>query len=258
MRLIGIDCATKSLAVSIVDFNSDWASDLSKIRKKYTKLYETAETIEEKISVLLKRVNSVKTLWDTMFILRYVNVFDLLPGVELKGASIELKMSRLKAALHYVKCVNLKMEHSVPINKVLIEYQMSANDKSRTISNALVYAFTEPDHNFTFSGKYLNLVGDSSSTSLQTVTPGSTVEIVGPALKSKVYFGADGKMSNFRKKYMSNYTANKAHAKHNFKEWISLYDCSEIIEGIPTKNLDDVADSFLMTYAWCVKHFTIM
>jgi len=255
MRLLGIDCATKSLAVSIVDFNLNWSLDLSKIQKKYTRRFEKAKTEEEKTTVLLKRIKAVESLWDNLFILRYVNVFDLLPGVALKGAPIELKMSRLKAALHYVNCINKKMEPYLPINKVLVEYQMSANDKSRTISNALVYAFTEPDHNFTFSGKYLNLVGDSSSTSLQTASQGSTVEMVGPALKSKVYFGAAGKMSNFRKKYMSNYTANKAHAKHNFKEWISMHECSEIIEGIPKSNLDDVADSFLMTYAWCVKHY---
>lgn len=253
MRILSIDPATKSLAVSIVDFNENFESDLKEISNLYENMYINTDSSEEKIKVLLARIKALEKLWDNLFILRYANVFDLLPGQVLKGSSTEFKLSRLKGVLRYLKLVNQNVEPSLPFNKVLIERQMSI--KNHEISNTLVYAFSKPNHNFTFSGKYLNLLGKNSETSSQEESKDSAVEIIGPALKSKVYFGSAGHMSHFRKKYMSNYTANKAHAKYNFKKWISEHDCEKIIDGISKKNLDDVADSFLMAYAWCIKQY---
>lgn len=245
MRLLGIDCATKSLAVSIVEFNSNWSTDLKEISEHYSKLWKTQPTLQ----TLKNRVDEVNSLFDNLFTLHYVTVFDLLPGESIKGVSIEKRMGRLKGAIEYIKKVNKSIKPFREIDKVLIEYQMSANDKSRNVSVALTYAFINEDYGF------------SCKTPTDLETPNhsressSKVEMVGPSLKSKVYFGSAGMMQNFRKKYMNNYTANKAHSKYNFNEWITNHGCQEKIAQIPKKNLDDVADSFLMVYGWCIKNF---
>jgi hypothetical protein len=241
MRLLGIDCATKSLAVSIVDFNENWQTDLKAIQEKYTNLLDDASSME-KVDILQENIQSIKQCFDSMIQLEYVNVFDLLPGMKVKEASVELRMSRLKAIIHFIK-------NKFPnIDKVLVEYQMSANDKSRNISTALIYAFAEPNDNFINFGETNNF---------EKVGHSSKVEMVGPSLKSKVYFGAGGKVQNFRKKYMNNYTANKSHSKYNLLKWLEEYNCLDLIKNIPKKNLDDVADSFLMTYAWCLKEHKV-
>lgn len=248
MRILSIDCATKSLAVSLVDFNSNWETDLSEISERHTELWKSADTVLEKQTVLINRLTEVEQLLDTLITLRYVNVFDLLPGEPLKGASIEKRMGRLKGVIQYIKKVNSSIEGS-DIDKVLVEYQMSANDKSRNVSTALIYEFGGADHEFTFSGTSGN-VEKASVTQIE-----QRVVMVGPSLKSKVYFGSSGKIQNFRRKYMNNYDANKAHAKYNFTKWLENHDSQNKIAGIAKKNLDDVADSFLMAYGWCIKNY---
>lgn len=247
MRVIGIDCATKSLAVSIVEFNHNWQNDIKMLSSEKRILFHDSQ-IEEQINILNDWITGIKKIMDDMFCLKYANVFDLLPGESLKGASIELRMRRLKGVIEYIKFINSKIDLK-PVDKVLIEYQMSQNDKSRNISTALMYAFSDPDPSFRFSSKLMNFKDD-----FEISQPRQIVEMVGPALKGKVYFGSSGRIQNFRKKYMNNYTSNKAHSKYNFLKWLKENKSLDLVKSIPKKNLDDVADSFLMIYAWCVKN----
>jgi hypothetical protein len=250
MRILSVDPANKSLAVSIVDFNSNWESDLMDIRKKYTQQYDSAIGPEKKIAVLWSRTQAVSALMDELFSLKYINVFDLLPGQKVASTSTELRLGRLKGVIAYVKKINSALEPSAHIEQVLVEKQMS--QKNMEVSSALIYAFTEPDFAFEGKGTYFTQAKDVSD-----VNPITTVDMVGASLKSKVYFGAAGHIQNFRKKYMGNYTANKAHSKYNFLEWIKSKDSLELIKGIPNKNIDDIADSFLMSYAWCLKTYKV-
>jgi hypothetical protein len=250
MRILSIDPANKSLAISIIDFNSNWESDLDAIRINYSEQYVDAVGVMEKIEVLLARTHAVTSLLDNLFSLKYINVFDLLPGQKVNNTSTELRLSRLKGVITYVKKINSSLEPFSHIDHVLVEKQMS--QKNMEVSSALIYAFTEPNFSFIGESKHFQV-----SNNLLEPTVTTTVNIVGASLKSKVYFGSAGHIQNFRKKYMGNYTANKAHAKYNFLEWINSKNIMNIIKGIPKKNIDDIADSFLMAYAWCIKTYNV-
>jgi hypothetical protein len=151
----------------------------------------------------------------------------------------------------YVKKINKVLEPSANIEQVLVEKQMS--QKNMEVSSALIYAFTEPDFAFMGKGNYYS-EAFKQETNQMLIT---NVDMVGASLKSKVYFGAAGHIQHFRKKYMGNYTANKAHSKYNFLEWMKANDSMELIKGIPKENIDDIADSFLMAYAWCLKKYKV-
>ena len=75
---------------------------------------------------------------------------------------------------------------------------MSANDKSRCVSQQILYHYSCVDN--------------------------SKVELVGPTLKNKICFSADDSLSHgtFMEKYASKYTANKNHTKANFLYWLKI------------------------------------
>jgi hypothetical protein len=250
MRILSVDPANKSLAVSIIDFNLNWKNDLVAIKTKYTIKYSKAVNIEEKLAVLWERTQAVSTLLNELFSLKYINVFDLLPEQKVNSTSTELRLGRLKGVIAYVEKINKVLKPSKGLDQVLVEKQMS--QKNMEISSSLIYAFTKP--NFSFMEKSTYFTQDKT---IFAVNIAPTVNMVGASLKSKVYFGSAGHIQQFRKRYMGNYTANKAHAKYNFLEWVKLKDSMELIKGIPKKNLDDIADSFLMAYAWCLKTYKV-
>ena len=109
---------------------------------------------------------------------------------------------------------------------VLVEYQMSANDKSRCVSNQIVYHYS--------------------------CLEGTNVHLVGPTLKNKVCLSDDDslKHSTFMSKYSSKYTANKNHSKANFLHWIDSNNNRNYIKEIKKKNLDDAADAFMQILGW--------
>jgi hypothetical protein len=252
MRILGIDCATVSLAISIVDFNEKWKDDLAQIKKKYDESFKNTNLITEKLKILNQKLVDIASLIDKIFTLKYVNVFNLLPGEAVNKASIERRMSRLKGAIQYIKHVNTHLSPKSSIEQVLVEYQMNVNDKSRSISNALIYEFCQSNYDFAYYGTFTNI-----PIVKKLICDKINVSIVGPALKGKVFFGLDGRMSNFRKRYMSNYNANKAHTKYNLIKWLKTHNCMSMLTGIPKKNIDDVADSFIMIYGWVLKNYTI-
>lgn len=104
---------------------------------------------------------------------------------------------------------------------VLVEYQMSANDKSRCISQQIVYHYVDI----------------------------CEVVLVGPSLKNKICLSADNSLAHgtFMEKYSSKYMANKNHTKANFLYWLASNNCSRLIADnkIKKKNIDDIADAFM-------------
>lgn len=251
MRVLSIDPATKSLAVSIIDFNTTWIQDIVAIGAVNQELINREPDPLVRLSILKDWIAGVDQILNNLVKLKYVNVFDLLPGAKVDTCSTKDKIRRLKGVVEYVQFVNNQMDHSAPIDKVLIEYQMSSNDKSRGIASALTYAFASPDDNFSFHGVHDNFRREFANRSLQS----TDVVIVGPALKGTLHFGDKGNMQRFREKYAGNYAGNKAHSKYNFLKWLADNGATGMIEGIPKANVDDVADSFMMAYAWYIKNF---
>ena len=50
-------------------------------------------------------------------------------------------------------------------------------------------------------------------------------------------------------KYSTNYKANKEHAVFNFKYFLNIMKKADILDNINNK-ISDIADAFMMTYAW--------
>jgi len=111
---------------------------------------------------------------------------------------------------------------NINIDTVLLEYQMSINYKSSNLLQQLIYHYCD---------KY-------------------EIHLMGPSLKNKIYFSDELKHSVFIEKYMSNYTANKNHTKHNFLFWIRHNNLSNKIKNIKKKNIDDIADAFIQVIAF--------
>lgn len=244
MRVIGIDPAIKSLAISILDFNDNWKNDLNDIVIKYNK---DIEDPIENLNNLYMKCKALLNLLNKLVKLHYVAVFDLLPGENVNKTSIEKRIRRLKGCINHVKLVNENIIPKKNIDKVLIEKQMSK--KIEDIFAGLAYDFSLEDSNF-------KCISNIEINQNKSIISHKIIEMVGPALKSKIYFGDDSnKIQNFRKRYINNYTANKSHAKKNFLIWLEKNDCLEYVKNIPKKNIDDVADSFLMAYGWCFKNF---
>jgi hypothetical protein len=117
--------------------------------------------------------------------------------------------------------------------KVLIEYQMSLNDKSRCCSQQIAMHYVKPD---------IPVGGLTSDNQF--------VHFVGPTLKNKIVFQKDLDHGHFMEKYASKYTANNNHAKDNLKYWLKIHDCEKFLKGVPKKNWDDLADAFMQIFGW--------
>jgi hypothetical protein len=63
----------------------------------------------------------------------------------------------------------------------------------------------------------------------------------------------DGNYDKFIEKHIRNYEANKAHSVHHFLHYLKAFGLLDIIKNCPNK-LDDLADAFMMAYAWCTKN----
>ena len=76
------------------------------------------------------------------------------------------------------------------------------------------------------------------------------IEIVGPSLKNKINFDKGKNLQFFMNKYAKPYDANKKHSVANFLKWVNAKNIINMVENIPKKNLDDIADSVNMALAW--------
>ncbi len=241
MYVIGIDVATKSLATSIIKYKSnkivqkemDLAIENYKVYKKL--LIENNLTIKsmnellKKYQELLECINLSLCPIEILFI----DVKDLIPDKKLKETDI---IERTNSLRNYLNSIDKEIQNLI-LNSgynnewtILIEYQMGPNDKSRTISSQLLYHFS----------KYSE----------------SKIELVGPSLKNSLFLKnvESSKYSNFLEKYSTNYSANKAHSKYLFLELLKNMNKTEIINDIKKKNIDDIADSVLMSLAWLKKN----
>jgi hypothetical protein len=195
MRILSFDCANRSLAVCYADID--------------TNIYDNiADAMEE------KDIEKVAALINNYINIKILKVFDLTKGK--KCTTIERSIL-LKACLTDLDKL-IGAEHDC----VLVEYQMSANDKSRCVSQQIVYHYTGC----------------------------APVYLVGPTLKNKISFHPSMDHGSFMAKYASKYTANKNHSKKNFLHWCKLFGQEECIKGIAKKNLDDVADAFMQILGW--------
>lgn len=199
MRILSFDCANRSLAVIFATVNVDIINDIKKAVDR------------SDVRDLIEKVNRY-------VIIHFANVFDLTKG---KKCKVEERTLLLKNCVCQIDKDIKKFD--VP-DHVLIEYQMNLNDKSRCVSNQLLYHYSGLEK--------------------------TKVHIVGPTLKNKVLFADHLSHGSFMEKYARSYDANKSHTKINFLYWLDIHEQSYIVKKIKGKNIDDLADAFMQIFGW--------
>lgn len=245
MYIISYDIASKSLAVSIIYFNDKWREQFNNIKINFIDEINNIIGIEEKCNCILKYINLIENLLNTLIIPKFFDVADLIPGKKLKETTGILRTSRLKAYLQLVDCKLKKIIDDNEIVKVLLEYQMGPNDKSRVIGSQILFHYSNIDFGFTNSMNLNLSINNNHDSKIAYDT-----EILGPSLKNKINLLKNKDHTFFMKKYSKPYDANKAHSKINFLQWIKINNVEHMIKNINKKNIDDIADSVTMALAW--------
>jgi hypothetical protein len=223
MIIISIDVATKSLAVAVLRYNNV-GQEIDDLINKST---ECSGTLSHRISSMLDSVEKSIDLVDNSIKLLHLEVVNLIGDKRLKDTDAVYRAKRLR---EYLESLDKVIKPVLSGNtRVLVEYQMGPNDKSRSVSSQLVYHF---------SGY------------------GCEIHLVGPSIKNTVCIG--GKDCNrfrwFIERYKTNYSANKAHSRKNLLEFLDGREEKDMLDGISKKNYDDAGDAVLMALGWLIKN----
>lgn len=241
MYILGYDVASKSLALTIIYFNDNWETELQKIKKKFNDKLKSVESPIKICEIALEYIDQIDKLLDNIIIPILFDVVDLIPNQKVKDTSVISRASRLKSYLlsvdQYLSSLDISADNTY---KILLEYQMGPNDKSRNVCSQILYHYSNTDFNF---NNVLDLSCDA-------IINKYDVEIIGPSLKNKINMDIQKPYAFFINKYTKSYDANKAHSKNNFIYWINKKNISHMIKNIKKKNLDDIADSCNMILAW--------
>lgn len=151
-----------------------------------------------------------------------LGVYDLSGDLTAKEVPIHDKAIALKTVLREYDF--LFGDSCVPVT-VLIEYQMNANHMSNAVFNMLVYHFAGL----------------------------AEVKTVFPSLKNSIYLHPSLKLSRFMGEAATSYSANKKHCKYNFYYFMCLFGHRQLLQGIKSKNHDDIADTFMQCVAYHTK-----
>lgn len=147
-----------------------------------------------------------------------LNVVDLNPEKKSKEMKVHEKAILLKKVLS-------TFDAHIPndsIFEVLIEYQMNANHMSNAIFNMIAYHY---------AGR-------------------AVVHTVFPSLKNSIHFHSNLSHSKILGMSSANYVANKNHCKYNFMYFMIMFGHTEMCTHIKSKNLDDIADTFMQCVAF--------
>lgn len=236
MIIISYDIASKSLAVSVMRYNDKWQDELNEIHHSFNSNINCSALLL--CQSALKHIDLIEKLVDNMIQPIFFDVVDLIPNKKIKETDVVLRSSRLKG---YLMNIDKKIESFVdtPI-KILLEYQMGPNDKSRNVCSQILYHYSNNDCNF----KSANIVNDAP------INNKFSIEIIGPSLKNKLNFVNGQDYNYFLQKYNKKYDANKKHSIANMIHWLNAKNSINMISKIKKTNYDDIADAITMALAW--------
>ena len=218
------DCATKTLGVYcgvIVDSDNLNKLVLNKIIMELITLHKIIRNPINKIKdykIILEMINRVKKYYKAIKYLFNHNINSLYYDTWDISHNMENRRDIERAAL------NLKTNLNCLISKIgypqhmLYEYQMSDNDKSRTISHYLIYHY---------SGC-------------------SNIIKRGAIYKNKVYY-SNLLYQNYLQNITDPYKARKKHCEDNFKYWCIINKMNYTKFG---NKLDDIGDAFMQLIAY--------
>jgi hypothetical protein len=228
MYYLSFDVANKSLAVSFIKYSLSTKNILNNLITKndYNLINNSLDANLNKtnnISELLQINNKINHIIDY----KIYEVIDLIPNEKVQNTTLVYRSGKLN---NYLTQLKKRLEYIIneeQIQKIilLIEYQPSFNDKSRTVYNQVIYEF-------------------SNVSDIYKIKP------MNPMLKNQIYFTNELKHSEFLRRYNNNYIANKNHTKENFLYFLKTFNMLDKIKNIKKKNLDDIADSFMQIFAY--------
>lgn len=246
--IYSFDCAIKNLGICCVSVNTKWQEELVDYTKQLYELYNTKSTKEIFLKKALSITTGINKTLESRFKLEWANVVDLIPGKKVLEVKFPIILRKLKYLLHF-------LNKTLPAaDFVLIENQMNINDKARGVSRYIEEYYTplqELESEITIGLEKYPL----------TITPLKPEEIninhaelfiVQPSLKNSHQIDPSelGSYSTYISKY-TNYTANKKHTTANFVYFMKARGKESEISDIANK-LNDIADAFMMAYAWCM------
>ena len=247
MIIFSFDCAIKNLGFCCIEVNTNWSKQTELIIQEFTQLYSNDDqdsiNVLDKIHILVKKTD---TLVNSIFQIKYMNIFDL----AAEGKAKETKLTEIVKRLKYILfCLGNQLPKP---DIVLIEYQMNANDKSRGICRYIEEYYLPiggTDATITYAMPEYPLYASDISAELISETK---IYIVPPSLKNSYQIDPSikGAYQTFIEKCNRSYDANKAHAIYNFVYFLQTRNLSHTIKNIPNK-LDDIADAFMQAYSWC-------
>ena len=249
MLIFSFDAAVKNMGVSIVRINQLEIDEELKFKMRLNRKDKNPNNTLAELITIYKRILS---LLDSVIMIKWTQVINLLDMKSIHGLfslndsksnlnesntlkEQDKKKSKktnqkknplgtlierthgLKHLLHMIDS-----QFSTP-DIVLVEYQMKQNDYSKNISSQVLYHY---DNNHTY------------------------LEVVGPSLKNTISFSEELNYGNFIMKY-SNYIANKKHAVANYNYFIKVFPSNK--HEVNSKKKDDIADAFIMAFAYCNK-----
>lgn len=244
MIIFSFDCAIKNLGFCCLEVDNAWREKSDELIAHIENFYEsdTADPLNEMFDIIKQADQIVNSIIQ----IKYMNIFDLASEGKVKETKYSEVVKRLKYILY---CLDKQLPSP---DVVLIEYQMNVNDKARGISRYIeeYYLPIGADATITYAMSDYPL----EAFDLPDVQRNTQVYTVMPALKNayQVDPSEAGEYQTFIQKYNTNYTANKAHAVHNFKYFLQTRGLSHVIKNTRNK-LDDISDAFMMAYAWCKK-----
>ena len=255
MLIVSFDIASKSLAVSIIDFDDNYRDKLCTITTNFRNSIKSMEAMDA-AKFALSTLDQIEKVYDCMVKLLLIDVVDLIPGKKVKDTTSILRSSRLAGYLEKVdvlidQCVKSGYRGSQEI-KLLLEYQMSTNFKSNFIFAQIMGHYSKKSYEFKNS---TGTIKKNSTGAIKKNSPEFDVIVIGPSLKNKLELDKSKTHSYFIEKYAKKYDANKAHAKSNLLYWLKQCGKEDMIKGIKKKNIDDIADSVTQTLSWIINSY---
>ena len=205
-KILSIDCANKTLAVVGITTN---ISDLHKLLHFINQSIHIIGKITD-LNKLEEIIATIEQLYFLLWRISYAECVDLIPGKKSKEVSVVERCTLLKNFI-------TKVNKIFPADVVLIENQMTPNEKTHGIMYCLAYEYSEKSI------------------------------IVNPRIKNKLNFGA-GTLSDFIMNYADIGKANKEHVIANFNIILTRIKYSH--PNINKKTISHIGDAVFQVIAY--------
>lgn len=236
MKILGIDCANKSIGFAIIIFDLDAISEIKRLNDEFNQshLFLNIKTVSQVAFTKLADIAlRAANLAGKVMSIEYLGVFDLLSGIKMADSTTQLRSARLKGAMSIIDAMG-------PFDWIMIENQMGPNHKTNEVRSQLVYHYSNADSNINAYPVGQQKIPINNQQQIPRI------DVVGCSYKQTIAIGESGRYTHFIQKYTTQYTANKQHTAYNLRELLKLYSKEDLIADIPDKLVGNAADAALM------------